>query len=478
MAVLGVSLLMAAGCSGTCDSDALRETLEGAQDGDTVQAEACRYEGSFHVPAGVTLRGRGAETVIVAPEGQVGVELEGSLASLAIESHGRAGIAVREGSDATISDVDVSTDRGIGIGVEGSASLARVSITGPVSAADADDSSWIRVLSGPVAASDCADCECTPGDVDGDRACDLDGRWSRLAATHGIVARGATLTMESVDVRGLARFGVVLEDSETTWMGGSVRETLGVGVEVIGGSASLDGVSIEQTLSGLRGEPSYAVIAAGGAMLSSADLALRDNDRYGLVQLGSSGTHERLIAERQGDAAVWVQDSSLFTLSGEGTRIADGSFAGVVVIGSSHVHLSDAVVDGVSSSRRPVGLIGAIEVGDGVQVTGSYEDVRLERVSLSGHARAGLVVEIGTAMPSFTSVEVDAAGTALGAVAGTPESGTDELVVSAPAGWDTGIVRSGAAAVNDAAFSGRLSAVLGARPPASDEVLGVVAPMF
>ena len=65
---LGLALAFSA-CSGPiADSDGLRSALEGAEPGDVVEVSAGRFESSFTVPPGVTVRGAGAGlTQIVAP---------------------------------------------------------------------------------------------------------------------------------------------------------------------------------------------------------------------------------------------------------------------------------------------------------------------------------------------------------------------------------------------------------------------------
>lgn len=490
-----VALVLLASCGGDaaeCDGDALRAALSSARSGDVVRVGACRVRGPFVVGEGIALAGLGAESVIEAPEGELGVELRGgTLESVSVEARGRAGIVIGAGAG-RVEEVEVRASRGVALGVRAGATaeLRDVRLSGEVSAESASDPRWVLVAPGPLSsASGCAvaSCACEPGSVDGDRTCGSSGRWATMTATHGLVAEGA-LSGQDVEVLGFAQVGVLVRGADVELERLRVADTIGAAVVAADAELACRDCTIERTREGLRGQPSYALLSGGGALTTEA-LRLDDNDRYGAVSSGGAIVHAGLVAERQGDVALWasgVESLALRGLEREGmplvpSRISDGAFAGVVITDSAHVSISDTTIATLRASRRPLGLIGAIEIGDGLHVIRTLEDVSLARVEVSGAARAGLVLDVGggAGLPSFEDVVVDVRGTALGAVAGAEVAGTDSLeIATPPAGWDTGIVRRGDAAANDAAFTGRLDAVLSSVPPSATEVLGVVAPMY
>lgn len=478
--------LLACG-SDPCDAGEVRAQLAAARPGGVVRVGACRLTGPFLVPAGVSLIGQGDASILEARSGTV-VELEGGantqLRAVRLESSGRAAIAVRGSGSASIEEVIIAVTRGIGIGIQGTTtSLARVRILGAVRSENARDPRWLRVLGAgvPVAACPGTDCECEPGAEDeaSGRLCDAEGRWTTWTATLGIYAARAALTLEDVEIGGLAQYGLIADDSEIEWILGEIHDVIGVGVLLRGGQASLTDVSIERVVQGLRGLASYDVIATDGAVLDSTRLHLFDGDRYGLLVLNATGQHTSLEVQNHGDVGVWIGESEAFSIHGASV-VRDNRFAGVVVSNSSHVLVEGAVVTGTRTIRRSMGAFGQVEVGDGIHLSGSYSNVRLVDLEIRGNERVGLLADIGDgpADVMFQGVNVDATETALGAIAGHRDTARGVLIVGAPAGWDTGIQRFGAALTNDAAASGELDAVVAAAPDAVSELHAIVAPMY
>lgn len=487
--LLSATVLALAGCGeGTCDSAGLRDALAGAVAGDVIEVGRCRVEGSFVVPEGVTLRGSGSDSVLAGGNESV-VELTSGtsparLEHLTVESRARVAVAVRGGGAAELSDVEVEIVRGIGIGIEaGSATLSAVRIAGPVTAENAGDARWIRVLGAPAAESACPSepCDCMPGAIDegGGRLCDESGAWATWTATFGVYARGATLTLTDVQVSGIAGYGVVTDACETTISGGGVYDVVGVGVLARGGSAELSDFVVERVAQGLRGVASYGLIATDGAALVTVRTRVADGERYGILQLDASGSHTDLTVRDNGDVGVWVGASNGFSVAGAST-VAGNGFAGVVIADSRAVHIEDASIEDTRSVRRNTGIFGAQEIGDGLHLSGSYTDVRLSRLGLRGNARAGILVDLGASSPDivFDAVTVDASGAAYGAVAGARDDARGVITVSTATGWDSGITRSGAAVTNDAVASGELDAIVTPGPDAVDAVRGIVAPMY
>ena len=505
VAALTLALMVqACGTEPLCDAESIRAALAVAGPGDRVDVGACRVVGSFTVPAGVTLRGQGGGgpgvesasggTVIVAEEDQVAVTLTpgalpSALENLRIEGPAKVAILARGDGGARVHGVEVATDRGIGLGVDGVGAfdMSNVRLTGTITEDNSDDPRWLHVVGVVPKGGACPTdaCECMPGERrDGDQACGPDGRWATHTATHGMILVNVTGRIEDLAVTGYASFGVVAVDSSLVIQGADVTGNLGVGVHVLGGEVELAASSVCRSLQGIRGAPPFGALATDAALLSSTDLRVCDNDRFGLVHVGARAQHENLIATGNGDVGLWVGESDGFTLSGSASRIDDNAFAGVVVTASTHVVLRDAHVGGTRETERLVGMAGSLRIGDGIHLIDSRDDVALADLSVADHDRAGLLVELDedvTAAPSFDNVSVAAGGGALGAIAGRRLVSGGRLVAVGVGDWDTGIVRLGDLARIDGAFSGELDAVAGGAPddvPNSADVVGVIGPMY
>lgn len=491
-----LALVVATACSSGpyCDTDSANDALAAAAVGDTVELGSCEVMGPLRVPPGVELAGTGS-TVVVAPVESGGiVALGGATTSvirdLAVRVDGRIGVLIRGGGAAEVRDVTVDARRGIGLGASEMTdlTLTRVTLQGPIDAANANDSEWVDVLPAPAEEGACPDpsgCECDPGAIDepGSRVCDSMGRWRTWTATFGLVLSGVTATLTDVDVRGFAQWGAVVTGGDVTWDGGGVHDTLGIGIRQVGGVLRLNDLDADHTFSGLRGDRPYAVLTSDDGRLETARVAVSDNDRYGVLIAGGTGLLEDLVAERNGDAALWVSESDDFELCGTATALRDNGFAGAVVVSSSNVRLADGAISTTLEQERPVGTLGLLRVGDGVQITDTRGAIELADLRLENNENAGLVVDLGamgTGNVTFTMVDVTGTGTQLGAIAGRP-SMPGRLTADAPMGWDSGVTRGGAVTGNDASFTGPINAVTEPAPGAifsPGDPVAVVAPMF
>jgi hypothetical protein len=481
-----------------CDGAEAEAALQMASPGDRVRLGACEIVGPLHVPPGVTLEGE-AGTVVIAPEGSGGIVALGAdggttaIRRLEVRGSGRIGILARGGGSVTVSEVRIDAERGIGLGAIDLAelTLVDVAIEGPITEATASEPRYLRVIGGVPDASACPEpggCECEPGDVRGEEACDPSGRWATVTATHGIYASAiAAMTMTRVDVAGFAENGIVLVDANATFYDTNISDTLGIGLRQSGGVSAIEvdelegltaGLTIERTYNGLRGDPSYA-IAATDAVFEAASLTVVDNDRYGVFLARTTGVIDAIVAERNGDVALWIDESTAFALRGEAS-FDDNRFSAIAITASTDVEVSNAEIANTRAGELAVGPTRVIELGDGIHVHASDRLV-FESIDLNLNERAGLVLDLGASgVPdvSFASVKVDAMGTQLGAVAGRP-SGDASLEAEAPPGWDAGIERVGLAIDNDAAFAGRLDSLDDAPAlPSPIDAVSVVAPMF
>lgn len=410
-----------AGCSEShvgafCDPDGLTAALAGASAGDEVEVGACRVEGSFDVPAGVTLFGQGigVSTLVGLTDDAVVDVTAGETATvvrdLSIESL-TTGVRVREEGDARVERVDVDAIRGVGLSAHDVTGLAVTDV----------------VLHGPVTRENAGDVPQPPE--------------PRLTATTGIVLLDAVAQLTSVDVRGFAAWGATLFYSETTWTGGHVAPNLGVGLWVNGGRATLEDVEIRETMQGASIVPSLTLLAMCDATVSSTRLSLQDNDGPGMLVIGASGHHADLVVRDGDDAGIILQGAADFELAG--AEIVGNVLGGVLSRASTDVTLRDVRVEHTRLGSIVTGA-GVTEMGDGIQLSAST-NVRLERVVLVDNERVGLLVDLGGVQGAglaLEDVEVTASGEAFGAVMQNGE---------VPDGWDEGVVRMGAAAANDAA---------------------------
>jgi hypothetical protein len=474
-----------------CDADAVSAALAAASPDTVVTLGACTIAGPLRVPAGVRLVGQGASTIVTAAEGGAAIvltpgERTTQLRDLHVEAGGSVGIVAKGAGDVALERITLRGLRGVGIGVEdANVRITDVTLTGPV--VDPMDAKWINVLPAPAAVGVCPSgrtCTCTPGATDGTRSCNAAGAWAEVTATTGIVLVRALAVLSDVEVSAFAGFGVVAEGTTLSWQRGRIDDVLGVGAHFSGGSAELLDVTIATTQEGLRGIPSYALVARDAAELDTMRLGILDNTRFGAVHLGARATHTDLVAEHNADTALWVGDSTQFTLAGTATRLTDNGFAAIVVRDSSGVELSDAQIESTRESTRSFDRFGAVRVGDGVHLIGSVEGVVLRNLSLVDNARTGVLVALGPSgvAPTFSGVRVrSAAAGSLGAVAGTLDASGARVAAVAPGTWDVGIERIGGTIAADAAFSGMLDAVPQATPaglPSIGDEVGVIAPMF
>jgi hypothetical protein len=343
---------------------------------------------------------------------------------LEIDSSGRAGlVAVSEGGDVEVEGVVIDASLGLGAGFEGleSVVLRDVRIVGTVTIDNADEASII-----------------------GDAGAEY--------PTHGlVVASVPTADLEAVEVSGFSQFGVLAVESGLDWNGGNASANLRTGLMVRGGSANLVDVAIDETLIGVAAYAYAGVFDETSVRTSGVEVS--DSAQYGLVHVGSEVDHTDLRAQGNGHAALWAQDCSSFSLSGELTVLSDNTFAGVIVIGTDEVALSDARIDATALGTRVDGEMGRIEVGDGVQLQVLDSSVTLRGLTLEGNERAGVVIDLGGGDMSGLTIEdvsVSGSGDELGVVAQRGEP-TD--------GWDEEVAREGATEANDASFTTPLDVV-------------------
>ena len=430
-ALLLTSLVACTGDAGSCpDAASLQAQLDAASPGDTVSLGACAVAGPLTIPAGVRLEGAGRDaSTITGAAGMRAVTLvpgDGAsataLAGLTVQSDGCAAIVAMGAGAVSIEDVRVRASRGVGVAIEGAtaATVSSVAIEGPIEAATAD------ARPPPLPPFRCG---------------------SSDVATHGIVLVDvATATIDDATVSGLAAFGIVAVRTDLTLLDSAVTTGLGTGLEVFGGSASIERVTLSGIRTGAGAIESYAGVFLAGADVTTTGLTVEDNGSFGLFHDGATAVHRDLIAQRNGFAAAWAQDVTSLDIGGA-SRFEDNAFAGIVALQSSGVLVGDATI---ARTVEGVRISGArtIRSADGIALVDT--EATLTRLALEDNDRVGALVDLAggtTSAVTLTDVTVGGTGTELGVVA---QNGTVAM------GWDSGVTRSGATAANDAAFTGTL----------------------
>lgn len=425
LVLAGVAALAACGgdddpASPLCDAADVRAALARAGAGDIVRLGACSVAGPFVVPAGASLEGEGtAATTVTASEGVVAVELAPgapptAVRGLTIVSDGRAGVVARASGAVEITDVRIRATRGIGLGFDGTdvVRLRGVSVSGPVLPDN--------VL-----------------DFTADQGADETALYGLLALSVG------DLGLDDVTVEGFAAAGATLVDGVGHWTGVAIERNLGAGLLAYGGAWTLEAVSIAESLDGAQLVPSYGAVFSEGHV-DSTDLVVRGGGGYGLVHLGSTAVHTSLIAEGNADAGVFVQDCEAFELVD--AALTGNGYAGLVAGRTSGLSVHGGRIDGTRAVTAVVDDAGVAEIGDGLQLLETTEEVNIDGVTFAGNARVGMLLDLGGGSGAGIALEgvvVEGDGEELGAV---QQNG------DIAAGWDDGVERRGATAANDEEF--------------------------
>lgn len=407
-----------------CEAASLGGALAAARPGDIVRVGACRIDGSFEVPAGVTLAGRGRDTSAIATSGNwpaarlvPGVPPT-RLVDISVVSAANVGILARGAGEVDLQHVAVRSTRGIAVGVEDltAITMTDVAMTGPVTASN--QSGWSN---DPL-----------------------------ITATHGLVIiRVENAYLTNVTSTGFALFGALLVDDTTTWFGGGAPANIGTGLMIDGGAATLEDLDLTSTMDGDRGTNAYGVVFKDDCQVATARLNVSGGDDLGILQKTGRSRHEDLSVNGNGDVGVWLQACSSFDLSGTST-VSANRFGAVVAVESQNVSITGARIDATRAEMHVLEETGTGQVGDGLQLVRTTVGVRLAHIALSGNERVGLLLELGGSSTNdivIDDVQVEATGSdAYGAVA---QGGAIEP------GWDDGVRRLGDTATNDTALGGR-----------------------
>jgi hypothetical protein len=437
--LLGAALALLPGCTGTdtaeglntgastpaCTAPAISDALSRARPGGTVQLGKCTVTGSFTVPAGVILAGAGAgQTVITAPAKQPAIVLKpGSTPSavkdLGIKSAGTAGVLAQGTGTgkARVEGITVTATLGIGLGAEKleSFEMQKVTVTGPVT----------RSTKGSFSIASTPD----------------------KAATHGIVLWGVgAADLAEVTASGWTGYGALFIKSGTRWTGGAASDNLGVGVMIVDGQATLDGVTLSGTFQDKSGFPGFGGVFASAPLVTGTP----DETAAGAAVTLINGT----VHGNEGPGLLYGGGQSLEV---ESTEVDGNQFAGLLVAQSSGITVRSSTF----GQTKTVALAtsepaGEIEGGDGVQLLGSTQGIHFDDVQINTNSRGGLLVDIGDvelAQADMTWSNVSVSGNAVfGALCQGSNANGQKAVWGPGYGttpWDEGILRDDISMASD-----------------------------
>ena len=508
---LAVTVLLGVGCTNSgvgsgggsndqtlrgCESAALVAALARATGGSTVTVGACRFEGSFTVPADVRLRGAGDATVIsVSTDGHLTL-VPGSdttrLENLYVEVSGLYGVTAHGPGRIAVENVRVvrqiaspgADGFAVGMADLDGLSLTRVDIRGPVT----QDNSGTDVFAEPMS-----------------------------SASVGLaVVNVDDATLEDVAVTGFARIGALLATDAAEapppdaapavrWNGGAVTENLGIGIYAAKIAVSLTAVHVERTLEGSRLPPAYGIVLSDAATTTTG-LLIADTAGIGAVQIGGSAEHSALQCSRSAYGGLWAMQATSFRVI-DGSQVDANRFMGIHAATTSRVDIVDTTVVNTVAMEQAFqlddGTAGSLVAGDGLALVG-IDNATLTNVTLEDNGRLGLAFDLGglpegaiCEVPCWSTypyqmvagdVSVTTSTGQLGAIAGIRSPGTppigmgDAIVYLTPVGvgdWDEGISRSDGAAVADMAFTDAIGLPGGVTPsdlPNPSSFLGGVTP--
>lgn len=404
----------------TCSLTEVQGRLDAAAAGEVVDITGCSLTGRLSVPPGVILRGERATTSIAG-----GIDVRpgtlatpSTVAGLRVTSDG--GVAVRVAGDGhfALSDLAVTLERGVGIGVRGASEgrLSTIAVQGGVDAA----------LSATLA----------PG------AGITEGSYGLVCL--GTDVASTRITLQDVSVVEAGPWGTLVESATLAWDGGSVAQITGIGVQVIDGELTLEDVVIEDMRQGAQVIPAYGVVSVNAStLLRRAELDRGEG--LGVLSDGSELTVEGSSIVAQSLGGLFLQNLGNAQIN---TTMFDGNgFVGVASVGLVNTTVADCVFRGTALRRAVGGELMPIEVGDGLHVLEPEGVLSVNATSFLDNARVGVFIDVATESrldaSMLSGVIADATGDAIGALAqvgGAP---------IASGGWDVGIERRNAAIAND-----------------------------
>lgn len=409
------------GCGGDrCAVDLVQARLDAALAGERVDIAGCRVVGSLRVPAQVTLEGARDTTQIV---GRVELEPSASgaattLRGVRIESVSGQALRVAGAGSFAIDQVDVDLATGIGLVIRDATagSVRGVRIRGSVSAE-------VGATLAP-------------------------GADPSLGAYGAIIHRSGTLAqrieLDDLEIEQAGPWGTIVDSSFVRWEGGGVDTITGVAAAVIDADVELVNLRVHGVTQGIQLLPAYGVALVDSAGVMD-DVSVDEGEGVGVLVHASTLVGRSLVVRAQSLGGLIAQSAPSLEISG--SMLSDNGLVGIGLVDVVDATIRDTDVTTTLLRRSIFGEATPIDVGDGMHILSPTGTITIERSSVVGNTRVGLIVDVGTAADlsrvRVLTLVADSSEGALGAVAQVGGS------VAASGAWDASIERRGAALAND-----------------------------
>jgi hypothetical protein len=389
------------------DDASLTAAAAGAKEGACITVAPGTY-GDVVLPGGVSLLGRGAASVtvghVVLGAGGSGAVLRGVTVAGGVEVLGAS-------AEITSSSIKNSAGAGITVGAGASLTVKSSAITGSathgVSAFDAAsvaiETSIISGSSGP-------------------------GLWAQCASGCDCAAPSTLSVKKSI-----------------------LRDNKIVGVSVVGVAATLEGVDVRDNSEAPDFKGSGGISASGCSTLSASSVRVLDNSAFGILVDGASAmiggpNADQAVEVSRNFMGVWIQNvTEQQPVKLDGVTMLENQAVGLGTTGESRgIICWNSAISGTKLVTIPVlanGSAASQEVGDGLVWLG-YSQMQLDHLTLSGNARASILID-GSTAPGSSLAHITLSGgdedkgilqqNAKSGVTPTPETSTDSPEVTTSA---------------------------------------------
>ena len=327
-------LLLATSLVSGCDDEGssenrsdLTKLLAEARSGDTVNVAAGTYQGSFEIPAGVTLSG-GSGVVIVGPaEGPALRVIPGTsgaptvVDNIAVQS-GSLGVYVSgESGVVTLKNLAVESSGGVGVVIRGvDATLSNIALQGVITSDNDPDLN----VSDTVSNSD--------------------------TSILGLAVIGSSVDMSSVNITGFVGYGAVFYQSAGSWSTGRLKWVTGANIALEQTDLTLSNITVADhvTNNTVKKAAGYGLLALTGSTTTTDGLSIDGIQGIGVLVRGATASnHTTLTVTNNTKGGVHVEEVEGLS-DGTSAFSMDG---GSVISGNVGIGVSLIQVHGISMLR-------------------------------------------------------------------------------------------------------------------------------
>jgi hypothetical protein len=276
--------------------------------------------------------------------------------------------------------------------------------------------------------------------------------------THGlIVDEVPNASLEDLSSRGFARFGVLLKSSTTTWSRGDANANAWAGIMAHKGSATISDVTVDEVFDlALPDSATFGLVGDRSDVITER-VSISESEGFGIYHLRGTAIHRDLTASDNSYGAVRLEVTTMAEIDG---TLSNNDFGGIIAYAAQDLLLHDLTIDGTTEVLRaePNRML---TVGDGIQLYASHQNARIERTTIDGSERTGVMLDLfGGSLPGglFDAVTVTRSDpTSNGVLVQNGTRGND---------WDDGLMRDAATVAADDGFTSVL------------DIVGAVGPCF